>query len=196
MIDLNKFLEIWISRKDKFKKADERANRRNDYFNEIKKIDSDTDLDEDQKRVLKDSAAQKLTGSSLVTHQFVSYFHRNNYSSNFEIIAATVAFWGSCISIYDLEDGYITRIEINNFNYWCNLFMCFITCSGLGVLLFFLVLNGGEVVNFLSTNYHISATIFGALYLGLVLLIFCISVFFFYLYTTLLEVKSSVNNSL
>lgn len=196
MIDLNKFLEIWISRKDKFKKADERANRRNDYFNEIKKIDSDTDLDEDQKRVLKDSAAQKLTGSSLVTHQFVSYFLRNNYSSNFEIIAATVAFWGSCISFYDLEDGYITRIEIHNVNYWCNLLMCFISCVGLGALLVFLILNGGEVVNFLSTHYHISATIFGAIYLGFVLIIFFIVLFFFYLYITLLEVKSSINNSL
>lgn len=189
-------IEIFIRRKDKFNKAEDRARRRDKYFTEIKAIDQNPNFDEDQKRVLKDSAAQNLTGSSLVTHQFVNYFLRKNYSSNFEISAATVAFWGSCIYFYDLEDGYITRIEINKFNYWCNLFMCFITCSGLGVVLVLLVLNGGEAVNFLSTNYHISATIIGALYLGLVFLILCISVFFFYLYTTLLEVKSSVNNSL
>lgn len=68
MIDLMKAIELFINRKDKFKKAEERATRREVFFKEIAELDNNESLDEDRKRAMKNSAAQKLTGSGLVTY--------------------------------------------------------------------------------------------------------------------------------
>ena len=62
---------------------------------------------------MKNSAAQKLTGSGLVTYELVDYYYKNPNFVNFEIIAPIVAFWDqTLIKTYDDKEQ-IIKLEFN-----------------------------------------------------------------------------------
>lgn len=194
MIDLSKVLEIWISRKDKFKKAEDRATRREDFFKEIKLIETEAKegLDQSIVRARKNSAAQKLTGSGLVTYEYVDYYLRNPNFINFELITPMVAFWEDTIEkTYDAENRVI-KIEIKTWTYRKELLFCFLAC----VLYFFMIwltLNVGHgTIKYLAYSLHLSESLVGLVYSVIPLFFFCLLIFFGFLFLTLIDLQRLV----
>lgn len=194
MIDLGKLLEIWISRKDKFKKAEDRAKRREDFFNEIQLIEKEekSGLDQSIVRAKKNSAAQKLTGSGLVTYEFVDYYLRNPNFINFEILSPMVGFWEEVIlKTYD-EEHKLIKIEIKRWKYRKELFLCFSTCIFYFFIIWLLLKVAHETIEYLAFNLHISESVVGIIYSGVPLIFLCLLLFFCYLFVTLLDLERLV----
>ncbi|WP_336942856.1 hypothetical protein [Acinetobacter modestus] len=193
MIDLGKLLEIWISRKDKFKKAEDRAKRREDFFNEIQLIEKEekSGLDQSIVRAKKNSAAQKLTGSGLVTYEFVDYYLRNPNFINFETLSPMVGFWEDVIK-KTYQDEKLVKIEINNFLYCKELGMSISTFLFSLLMIFLTVIAGKSSIKFLAENLHLSESIIAIVYCAIPLLFVCLSIFFGYLFLTLVDLKRLV----
>ncbi|MCH7333850.1 hypothetical protein [Acinetobacter modestus] len=194
MIDLGKLLEIWISRKDKFKKAEDRAKRREDFFNEIKLIEAEAKdgLDQSIVRAKKNSAAQKLTGSGLVTYELVEYYLRHPNFINFEILSPMVGFWENVIlKTYD-EENKLIKIEIKRSAYRKELFLCFATCIFYFFIIWLLLQVAHGTIKYLAYNLHISESLVGMIYSVVPLLFFCLIVFFSFLFLTLLDLERLV----
>ncbi|GAA5562438.1 hypothetical protein Asch02_03973 [Acinetobacter schindleri] len=94
MLDfLWKVIELFINRKNKFQKVKDVLERKKEFFREVARIDEDENLDEHEKRALKNALAQVLCGSRTVNYDLVDYYLRNKNFRNFEIISPLVAFW-------------------------------------------------------------------------------------------------------
>ncbi|MCK4107915.1 hypothetical protein [Acinetobacter radioresistens] len=192
MIDFTKLLELYISRKDKFKKAEERLKRREVFFEEILAIEKNTNLSWNQKRVMKDSAAQKLTGNGLATYEFVDYYCRHPDFINFEIISPMVAFWDqTLIKTYD-DEKKIIKLEFNTIVYWKEKIFSFLSCALLFFAIFFFGNYGNTIINFISSNFYISSEVIGIAYLAFILVLVGIFFFFTFLFLTLLDLKRLV----
>ncbi|MGC3818636.1 hypothetical protein [Acinetobacter sp. G11] len=189
MIDITKLIEIYISRKDKFKKAEERLKRRETYFEEISAIEINQNLNPSQKRAMKNSAAQKLAGSGLATYEFIDYYCRHPNFINFEIISPMVAYWDqTLIKTYDDEEK-IIKIEFNKMAYWKEKLLSFFSCILLLIGLIFFAVQGNSIINFISSNYYINTNIIGIAYLIFILGLLGIFLFFGFLFLTLLDLK-------
>ncbi|MCH7294100.1 hypothetical protein [Acinetobacter higginsii] len=194
MIDINKLIEVWITRKDKFKKADERAKRREDFFKEIKLIeDEEKDgLDLSIVRAKKNSAAQKLTGSGLVTYEFVDYYLKNPNFINFEIISPMVAFWDETIQkTYDSENK-IIKIEIKPWTFRKELLFCFLACAFNFFMIWLTLHLASGTIKYLAYSLHLSESLIGLVYSILPLFFFCLVIFFGVLFLTLTDLKRLV----
>lgn len=192
MIDFMKLIEIFINRKDKYKKAEERSKRREMYFDEITSIENNPNLDANQKRALKNSAAQKLTGSGLATYEFLDYYYRHPDFINFEILSPMVAFWDqTLIKTYDNEKR-IIKLEFNESAYWKELSFAFLSCIFLLAGLIFFAKQGNAIINFISSNYYINTNVIGVAYLIFILGLIGITLFFGFLFLTLLDLKRLV----
>jgi len=112
-----KAFELYLNRKDKFIKAEERLKRRLAFFEEVKKLHENNDLDEHEKRSIRNSLAQIVCGSRLVDYELVEYYQKNKNFRNFEVIVPIVAFWDeSIIKEYD-ESGRIKSLKIDEKKY-------------------------------------------------------------------------------
>ena len=112
-----KAFELYLNRKDKFIKAEERLKRRLTFFEEVKKLENNNDLDEQEKRVVRNSLAQIVCGSRLVDYELVEYYYRHKKFRNFEVIVPIVAFWDeSIVKEYD-SSGKIELIKIEEKKY-------------------------------------------------------------------------------
>lgn len=192
MIELTKLIELYLNRKDKFKKAEERLKRREVYFEEIASIEKNQNLDSDQKRAMKNSAAQKLTGSGLATYEFVDYYSRNPNFINFEILSPMVAFWDqTLIKTYD-DEKRIIKLELNRKAYWKEKILSFFSCASLGLGIFFLTKYGHVFINLISSNFFISSQIIGIAYLIFILGLIGLLLFFGFLFLTLIDLKRLV----
>lgn len=112
-----KAFELYLNRKDKFIKAEERLKRRLTFFEEVKKLENNNDLDEQEKRAIRNSLAQIVCGSRLVDYELVEYYYRHKKFRNFEVIVPIVAFWDeSIVKEYD-SSGKIELIKIEEKKY-------------------------------------------------------------------------------
>ena len=120
-----KLIELFLThRKNKFKKIEAVLERRQNFIDEVKKIEQNTDLNDDEKRALKNSCAQLVCGSRAVNYELVDYYFRNKNFRNFEIIAPIIAFWEDAISKEYDEDGKIKSIKISNKkHFWERIYM-------------------------------------------------------------------------
>lgn len=110
---IHKVLLLFIERKDKYKHAEEKLQRRVDYFNELKTI-KESNLDEEEKRARRNAIAQRLVGSQLVSFELVDYLIKNKNINNFEEVAKRMAFWDSSLNIERDNDLNILDITLNN----------------------------------------------------------------------------------
>lgn len=120
-----KIIELFLTHhKNKFKKIEAVLERRQNFIDEVKKIEQNEDLTDDEKRALKNACAQLVCGSRLVNYELVDYYFRNKNFRNFEIIAPIIAFWEDAISKEYDEDGKIKSIKINNKkHFWERIYM-------------------------------------------------------------------------
>lgn len=112
-----KFFELYLNRKDKFTKAKEGLDRRLSFLDEVKKVNAKDDIDENEKRAIKNSLAQIVCGSRLVDFELVDYYYRNKNFRNFEIITPLVAYWDESIIKEFGENGKIKNIVIDEKKY-------------------------------------------------------------------------------
>ncbi len=176
MIDLIKLIEIFLGRKDKFRKAEERYQRRIEFFKNVKEIKEDDSTTEEVKRALLNSAAQKLTGSSRSTYELVNYYFHHKSYVNFEAVAPSVWFWEDSISkIYD-DTNELVKVEINKKGFnkeQRNLrisfyFLFFVT-------IYFLIF-GNSIINYLAKSFFISKNIVGIVLICMFSFFFCMTV--------------------
>lgn len=109
---IHKILLLFIGRKDKYKHAEEKLQRRVDYFKELKTIE-DSNLDEEEKRARRNAIAQLLVGSQLVSFELVDFLVKNININNFEVVAKTLALWDTSLKIDRNKDKKIIGITIN-----------------------------------------------------------------------------------
>ncbi|AYA04577.1 hypothetical protein BEN74_18490 [Acinetobacter sp. WCHAc010034] len=189
MIDLMKAIELFINRKDKFKKAEERATRREVFFKEIAELDNNESFDADRKRAMKNSAAQKLTGSGLVTYELVDYYYKNPNFVNFEIIAPVVAFWDqTLIKTYDDKEQ-IIKLEFNRWAYRKEQLMALSSCMIMLLALWFFFNYGHAAIHAISSNLYISQSIVAIAYCILLLGLMSGFIFATFLFLTLMDLK-------
>lgn len=113
-----KIIELFLTHhKNKFKKIEAVLERRQNFIDEVKKIEQNTDLNDDEKRALKNACAQLVCGSRFVSFDLVDYYFRNKKFKNFENIAPMVAFWEDSVSKEYDENGKIKSIKINKKNH-------------------------------------------------------------------------------
>ncbi|MDQ9819251.1 hypothetical protein RFY44_10195 [Acinetobacter bereziniae] len=192
MIEITKLIELYINRKDKFKKADERLSRRQEYFKEIQLIEANKDLNSNEKRALLNSAAQKLTGSGLVTFEFADYYLRHPSFINFEIISPMVAFWDQVlIKAYD-EKQKIIKLEINRVKYVKEIASALFSSLFMAIVIFIFVRNGNQIINYLSDNFYVSKSFLGLAYLLFILLLVGLFILFNFIFLTLSDLKRLV----
>lgn len=152
-----KAFELYLNRKDKFIKAEERLKRRLAFFEEVKKLDENNDLDEHEKRSIRNSLAQIVCGSRLVDYELVEYYQKNKNFRNFEVIVPIVAFWDeSIIKEFD-ETGKIKQIKINEKKYIQEkIYMIFSNLFVFFVALLFLI-NYERVMNVFVSTFHMDS---------------------------------------
>ena len=130
-----KFFELYLNRKDKFTKANERLDRRLKFLNQVKEINVNEEIDDNEKRAIKNGLAQIVCGSRLVDYDLVDYYYRNKKFRNFEVIAPLVAYWDeSIIKEFD-EAGILKKIIIDEKKYKVEKQNMISTC------IFFLIMN-------------------------------------------------------
>lgn len=192
MIDFTKLIELYISRKDRFVKSDDRAKRRADYFKEISEIEASAEMSQEEKRARKNSAAQKLTGNGLASQELVDYYFRHPDFINFEIIAPIVGFWDQVLIKAIDDDGKITKLELDPKAYRKEVGLA--SGSLLMTSLFFLLLFnwGSGFINFMANNYYLGKGVVGIAYLVLISPVLMLFMFVFYLLLNLLDLKRLV----
>ncbi|MHA3052613.1 hypothetical protein [Acinetobacter sp. ANC 4640] len=115
---LFKIIELFLTHhKNKFKKIEAVLERRQNFIDEVKKIEQNANLNDDEKRALKNSCAQLVCGSRFVSFELVDYYFRNKKFKNFENITPMVAFWEVTIEKEYDEKGNIKSIKINKKNH-------------------------------------------------------------------------------
>lgn len=192
MIDFTKLIELYISRKDKFAKSDDRAKRRNNYFNEISEIDTSKEMTLEEKRARKNSAAQKLTGNGLASQELVDYYFRHPDFINFEIIASIVGFWDQVLIKTTDENGRITKLDLNLKTYSKEVAMAISSMIFFAFVFLVLMSVGNLFINYMVVNFYISKSVMGIAYLILISPIFFMFLFILYLFLNLTDLKRLV----
>ena len=192
MIDLTKLLELYISRKDQFSKAEARAERRLKYFKEILEIDANNEISIEEKRARKNSAAQKLTGNALTSQELVDYYYRHPDFINFEVIAPIVGFWDQVLIKATDESGRITKLDLNIKTYSKEVMMAIASMIVFTFIFLVLLSFGNGFVNYMVSNFYISKSILGIVYLILISPFLFMSLFMFYLLLNLTDLKRLV----
>ncbi|PVZ90084.1 hypothetical protein C9426_01520 [Serratia sp. S1B] len=113
---IHKILVLFLERKSKFKRAEERLTRREEFFDGIKKIDN-LDIEEYQKHARRNGLAQTLVGSRLVSYRLVDFVSRNKNIVNFETVSKDLAFWDTSLNIERDNDRNIIGITLNEDEY-------------------------------------------------------------------------------
>ena len=114
---IHKILVLFLERKSKFKQAEERLTRREEFFDGIKKIDN-LDIEEYQKHARRNGLAQALVGSRLVSYRLVDFVSRNKNIVNFETVSKDLAFWDTSLNIERDNDRNIISITLNKKEYF------------------------------------------------------------------------------
>lgn len=192
MIDLTKLLELYISRKDKFAKSEDRAKRRLEYFSEISGIESDTEMSSDEKRARKNSAAQKLTGNGLASYDLVDYYFRHPDFINFEVIAPIVGFWDQVLIKTTDENGRIAKLDLNKKAYFKEVTIGILSFIIFTLIFLVLISLGNGFINYMVSNFYISKSILGIVYLILISPFLFFPLFMFYLFLNLTDLKRLV----
>lgn len=184
MIDLIKLIELFVGRKDKFKKADERYERRIEFFSKVKLINEDKTLSPEIRKALLDSAAQKLTGSPRGGYEIVEYFINSKKFINFEIVAPSVWFWDESIEkIYD-ENHKLVEIKLNEKGYKREKRYLSITVFFFFTITIFFVLSGNNLINLIDANLYIGKQILGYILVLIILFFFFVTTVMGILYMT------------
>lgn len=123
---IHKILVLFLERKSKFKQAEERLTRREEFFDGIKKIDN-LDIEEYQKHARRNGLAQALVGSRLVSYRLVDFVSRNKNIVNFETVSKDLAFWDTSLNIERDNDRNIIGITLNKKEYFKEKCMMLIT---------------------------------------------------------------------
>lgn len=171
-----KIFELYLNRKDKFTKANERLDRRLKFLNQVKEINANEQIDVNEKRALKNGLAQIVCGSRLVDYDLVDYYYRNKNFRNFEVIAPLVAYWDeSIIKEFD-EAGILKKIIIDEKKYKVEKQNMISTC------IFFLIMNLiififyqgfiGFFVNIFHMDPYVALYVCGVLFLSVTFLVF------------------------
>lgn len=187
-----KIFELYLNRKDKFTKANERLERRLNFLNQVKEINANEQIDANEKRAIKNGLAQIVCGSRLVDYDLVDYYYRNKKFRNFEVIAPLVAYWDeSIIKEFD-EAGILKKIIIDEKKYKVEKQNMISTC------IFFLIMNLiififyqgfiGFFVNIFHMDPYVSLYLCGILFLSVTFLVF----FTFYGILTLYDLRRLV----
>ncbi|WP_312049214.1 hypothetical protein [Acinetobacter courvalinii] len=169
---LIKLIELFMGRKDKFKKAEDKFLRRKEFFKDVKEIQEDKTTSDVEKRALLNSAAQKLTGSPRSTYEIVNYYLNHKSYVNFEAVAPSVWFWEESVTkTYD-DDNQLIKIEIdkNGFkkerrNLRFSFYFLF------SATMYFLIF-GNLMANYLANNFYMSKQITGLVLIGFFLFLF------------------------
>lgn len=175
-----KAFELYLNRKDKFIKAEERLKRRLTFFEEVKKLDENNDLDEHEKRSIRNSLAQIVCGSRLVDYELVEYYQKNKNFRNFEVIAPIVAFWDeSIVKEYD-SSGKLKLIKIHEKKYRSEKINSISSLFFIFSMAILFILFYQRVINAFVVTFHMDTYI--ALYVcgTLFLIITCLVLFAFY----------------
>lgn len=187
-----KLIELYINRKDKFVKAEERNTRRLEYFKTVKEVAENKEYSFELKTALLDSAAQKLTGSYKVNFEVVDYYYRHPDFINFEIVATHVWFWDESISkIYD-ENNTLVKLELDKVGYKKevrNLY--FSICFFIFAAIYFTVFSH-SIINFLASKFYLSQTALGVVFIFILLVILGFTVFLLILLATLKDLPRLV----
>ena len=192
MIDFTKLIELYISRKDKFIKSDDRAKRRNVYFSEISEIEKSTEMSLEEKRARKNSAAQKLTGNGLASQELVDYYFRHPDFINFEMIAPIVGFWDQVLIKTMDDNGRITKLDLNLKIYSKEVVMAISSMIFFAFIFLTLLTLGNWFINYMAMSFYISKSIMGVAYLILISPIFFMFLFIFYLLLNLTDLRRLV----
>lgn len=192
MIDFTKLIELYISRKDKFTKSEDRAKRRLEYFKEISSIKSNDAMSLDEKRARKNSAAQKLTGNGLASQDIVDYYFRHPEFINFEVVAPIVGFWDQVLIKTLDENGNILKLELNLKRYSKEVVMAIISLIFFAFTFLLLLSLGNGFINHIASNFYISKTVVGIAYLIAISPLLLMFLFLFYLFLNLTDLKRLV----
>ncbi|ENV64247.1 hypothetical protein F949_01636 [Acinetobacter junii NIPH 182] len=169
---LVKLIEILLNRKDKFKKADERYERRIEFFSKVKLINEDETLSPEIRKALLDSAAQKLTGSPRGGYEIVEYFINTKKFINFEIVAPSVWFWDESIEkVYD-QNQKLIDIKLNEKGYKKEKNYLGFTVFFFFSITIFLMLSANNLINFIDANLYIGKQILGVFMVFIILFFF------------------------
>ena len=171
-----KAFELYLNRKDKFIKAEERLKRRLTFFEEVKKLDESNDLDEHEKRAIRNSLAQIVCGSGLVDYELVEYYQKNKNYRNFEVIAPIVAYWDESITKEFDETGKIKQIQINEKKYAEEKRNMIASTAFLFFLVLLFLNRYEQIINALVSTFHMDSYIVlyfcGALFMIITFLAF------------------------
>ncbi|WP_174492727.1 hypothetical protein [Acinetobacter sp. Marseille-Q1623] len=186
MLNLERLLELYLNRKDSFKKAEERMKRREEFFEQIKKIDQMNDVTEDQKRALKNSASQALAGKASVNFELMDYYHKKPEFVNFEIIAPLVFIWLDLIDKNYIGTN-LRDLRLKKVKYYKELLI--LTSQNILFTLIFIVLikYASNCITFISSAFLIGNTISSIGYLCFLGLWLALLLFFIYLWFSLLD---------
>lgn len=121
-----KVLMLFCERKDKYKHAEEKAIRRDKFFNDIKSIDN-SEFNDYEKRARKNVISQELVGNQLVSFELIDFLIKNKNIINFEIVAKTIALWETSLVISINDKNEITKIIIQKKEYRKEKIMMFIS---------------------------------------------------------------------
>lgn len=177
---IHKIILLFLERKNKFKYAEDKYNRRARYFDNLKII-TDLNINEIEKRALRNSATQELVGSQLVSYELVYYLIGNQNITNFEIVSKNLVFWDTCLKISRNESNQVVGIFLNKRVYIKERIMMSLLLSFLVFFLFLLILTFKNNVlwlqNILLFSEYISIIILISLFLLLLIctLFFCFS---------------------
>lgn len=189
-----KAFELYLNRKDKFLKAEERLNRRLTFLEEVKKVNANNNLDEHEKRAIRNSLAQIICGNRLVDYDLVDYYYRNKNFRNFEVIAPIVAFWDeSIIKEYD-ELGRIRSLKIDEKKYSQEKRNTAFILSYMFLVAILFIIFYQRVINIFVSTFHMDSYI--ALYVcgTLFLLINFLVLFAIYGVLTVLDLRRLIED--
>ncbi|MHA3061169.1 hypothetical protein ACX1N5_01630 [Acinetobacter sp. ANC 4636] len=188
---LLKIIELFLThRKNKFKKIEAVLERRQNFIDEVKKIEKNEDLTDDEKRALKNSCAQLVCGSRFVSFELVDYYFRNKKFKNFENITPMVAFWEVAIEKEYDEKGSIKSIKINNKkHFWERLYMI-ITFLFIFFIDWIFIKNHDWVVNILVKYLPLNIAIADIIFVVLLAPLICLTWLAFFGMMTVIDLKS------
>jgi len=188
---IHKIILLFLERKNKFKSAEDRYNRRAKYFDNLKII-TDLNINEFEKRALRNSAAQELAGSQLISYELMHYLLENKNITNFEIISKNLVLWDNCLDIIRNKNNQIVGISLNNKTYIKEKITMFFLSSFMVFFLFIFILTFKKNVLWLQNAIllpeHISIIILISLFLLLLLFI----LFFYFITIMLFDLKRIV----
>ncbi len=169
-----KVIVFFLDRKDKYKLAEERFDRRIKYFEDLKKIE-DLETDETEKHARRNGAAQALVGNRLVSYHLVNYIFKQTKVVNTETIARSLAFWDTCLIIDKDLEGNIINIQINKKGYIQEKIFLFVALASAMIVFLATFLNFEIMVNFLKVNFLLPESMSLIISLVLFLMIFSLN---------------------